>query len=231
MNQFISRQFGISVIQELPENIGVSNWKLLCSQPHPDIWAGHDLPELVLIEDSIPGFIGCCKESPHLLRVQHSVPLLLAHHELVIRCCDLEGFLHKHGVDNSNCSEADDQLVGYGKDGIVLSNIFLQNSSSCRPIREGEFEHCKHCPAGRAKILEDLMLLMHRLGLVPEVAVQGLVQCESDQGLHHYQQHKRPEKNRDAALHGRCHDVQGIKALYCLDKPQKPKHPSHSQHS
>ena len=28
-------------------------------------------------------------------------------------------------------------------------------------FREGEFEHCKHCPAGRAKILEDLMLLMH----------------------------------------------------------------------
>ena len=27
-------------------------------------------------EDSIPGFIRCCKESPHLLRVQHSVPLL-----------------------------------------------------------------------------------------------------------------------------------------------------------
>ena len=25
--------------------------------------------------------------------------------------------------------------------------------------------------------------------------------------------------------------AQGIKALYCLDKPQKPKHPSHSQHS
>ena len=30
--------------------------------------------------------------------------------------------------------------------------------------------------------------LKNRLGLVPEVAVQGLVQCESDQGLHHYQQ-------------------------------------------
>lgn len=28
-------------------------------------------------------------------------------------------------------------------------------------FREGEFEHGKHCPAGRAKILEDLMLLMN----------------------------------------------------------------------
>ena len=80
--------------------------------------------------------------------------------------------------------------------------------------------------------------LKNRFGLVPEVAVQSLVQCESDQGLHHHQQPwsdlppvigwdskrwmpmicwwccqvdpsgtKRPEKNRDAALHGRCHDV------------------------
>ena len=100
--------------------------------------------------------------------------------------------------------------------------------------------HINHIsrPNGWPSVETRLTQLKNRFGLVPEVAVQSLVQCESDQGLHHHQQpwsdlppvigwvfktldaddmlmmlpsgskwHKRPEKNRDAALHGCCHDV------------------------
>mmetsp|Transcript_48804 Transcript_48804/g.114646 ORF Transcript_48804/g.114646 Transcript_48804/m.114646 type:complete len:211 (-) Transcript_48804:1148-1780(-) len=163
--------------------------------------------------------------------MQHSIALLLAHHELVIGGGHFERFLHKHGIDDANRRKADDELICHGEDAVVLCYVLLQDTCCRRPIRQGEFKHGEHRTPRCSEIFEHLVLLVHRFRLIFEVAVQCLIKGKRNESLHHHQQHKRPKKHCDASLHSCRHDIQGIKALNSLYQPQETQHSPHSEHS